>query len=143
MYFGEYEHCLDTKGRIFVPAKLRDALGEKFMITIGLDNCLFVFDMDTFELYREKISAISIANPDVRKFARFFFAGAAECEPDKQGRIVIPQKLRTYAHLEKEVTIVGSSNRVEIWDRNAWCDEYGIEKFSPEEYSDKLQLMGL
>ena len=142
MFIGEYQHSLDAKGRIFVPAKFRDALGEKFIVTIGLDRCLFVFPAETFAIYKEKLDAISLANKDAREFTRFFFAGAGECELDKQGRILIPPKLRAYAKLEKDVTVVGVSGRVELWNTADWEKEHSIENFSPEEFSEKMELLG-
>lgn len=142
MFIGEYQHTLDAKGRIFVPAKFRDELGEKFIVTIGLDRCLFVFPAQTFNIYKEKLDAISLANKDARNFTRFFFAGAAECELDKQGRIMLPQKLRVYASLEKDVTVVGVSGRVEIWNTAEWDKDHSIENFSPDEFSEKMELLG-
>ncbi len=142
MFIGEYQHTLDVKGRMFVPAKFRDELGEKFIVTIGLDKCLFVFPEATFQIYKEKLDAISLANRDAREFTRFFFAGAGECELDKQGRIMLPQKLRQYAGLEKDVTVVGVSGRVEIWDKDRWDSTHSIENFDPEEFSEKMELLG-
>jgi len=142
MFIGEYQHTLDAKGRMFVPAKFREELGEKFIVTIGLDRCLFVFPAETFQIYKEKLDAISLANRDAREFTRFFFAGAGECELDKQGRIILPQKLRSYAKLEKDVTVVGVSGRVEIWDKEIWESTHSIENFSPEEFSEKMELLG-
>ncbi len=142
MFIGEYQHTLDAKGRIFVPAKFRDELGEKFIVTIGLDRCLFVFPEETFNIYKEKLDAISLANKDARNFTRFFFAGAAECELDKQGRIMLPQKLRVYASLEKDVTVVGVSGRVEIWNTTEWDKDHSLENFSPDEFSEKMELLG-
>ncbi len=142
MFFGEYQHTLDAKGRMFVPAKFRDELGEKFIVTIGLDRCLFVFPMETFMVYKEKLDAISLANRDAREFTRFFFAGACECELDKQGRIMLPAKLRQYAKLEKDATVVGVSGRVEIWDKESWESTHSIENFSPDEFSEKMELLG-
>ena len=142
MFFGEYQHTIDAKGRMFVPAKFRDELGEKFIVTIGLDRCLFVFPMEAFMVYKEKLDTISLANLDAREFARFFFAGACECEIDKQGRIMLPAKLRQYAKLEKEATVVGVSGRVEIWDKESWESTHSIENFSPEEFSAKMELLG-
>ena len=142
MFIGEYQHTVDVKGRMFVPAKFRDELGEKFIVTIGLDRCLFVFPEETFNIYKEKLDAISLANKDARNFTRFFFAGAAECELDKQGRIILPQKLRTYAMLDKDVTVVGVSGRVEIWNTEEWDKEHSLENFSPDEFSDKMELLG-
>lgn len=142
MFIGEYQHTVDVKGRMFVPAKFREELGEKFIVTIGLDRCLFVFPEETFNIYKEKLDAISLANKDARNFTRFFFAGAAECELDKQGRIMLPQKLRTYAMLEKDVTVVGVSGRVEIWNTEEWDKEHSLENFSPDEFSEKMELLG-
>lgn len=142
MFIGEYQHVLDSKGRMFIPAKFRDELGEKFIVTIGLDRCLFVFPAETFTIYKEKLDAISLANRDARNFARFFFAGAGECELDKQGRIMVPQKLRNYAKLEKDVTVVGVSGRIELWNTEDWEKEHSIENFSPDEFSEKMELLG-
>lgn len=142
MFIGEYQHTVDVKGRMFVPAKFREELGEKFIVTIGLDRCLFVFPEQTFNIYKEKLDAISLANKDARNFTRFFFAGAAECELDKQGRIILPQKLRTYAMLDKDVTVVGVSGRVEIWNTEEWDKEHSLENFSPDEFSEKMELLG-
>ena len=142
MFIGEYSHMLDAKGRMFMPAKFRDELGEKFIVTIGLDRCLFVFPTETFQIYKEKLDAISLANRDARNFTRFFFAGAGECELDKQGRIMLPQKLRTYARLEKDVTVVGVSGRIELWNTEDWEKEHSIENFSPDEFSEKMELLG-
>lgn len=142
MFFGEYAHVIDAKGRMFIPAKFREELGEKFIVTIGLDRCLFVFPTETFSIYKEKLDAISLANKDAREFTRYFFSGAGECEPDKQGRIMIPQKLRTYAGLEKDVTVVGVSGRVEIWNTEDWEKGHSLENFSSEEFSEKMELLG-
>ena len=142
MFIGEYQHTLDVKGRMFVPAKFREELGEKFIVTIGLDKCLFVFPAETFQIYKEKLDTISLANRDAREFTRFFFAGAGEFELDKQGTIMLPQKLRLYAGLDKDVTVVGVSGRVEIWDKERWDASHSIENFDPEEFSEKMELLG-
>ena len=143
MFIGEYQHTVDAKGRMFVPAKFRDDLGETFIVTLGLDNCLFVFPQEEFDRLKAKLDAVSIANKDARRFARFFFARACECELDKQGRIMLPQNLRTYAGLTKDVTVVGASNRVELWNTADWEDTHGLDTFSPEELSEKMELLGL
>ena len=142
MFMGEYQHVLDAKGRMFIPAKFREELGEKFIVTIGLDRCLFVFPAETFNIYKEKLDAISLANKAAREFTRFFFAGAGECEIDKQGRIMLPQKLRSYAKLEKDVTVVGVSGRIEIWDTAKWEESHSLENFSAEEFDEKMELLG-
>lgn len=120
MFMGEYNHSIDTKGRLIVPAKFREQLGETFVVTKGLDGCLWVFAPDEWEEFSEKLRSLPVANKEARKFARFFLAGAAEVETDKLGRILIPQVLRDYAALEKDVALVGTGNRVEIWAQDAW-----------------------
>lgn len=143
MYIGEYQHTLDAKGRMFIPAKFREELGEKFIVTFGLDRCLFIFSAEEFDKLKEKQDAISIANKDARQFGRFFFSGAHECEPDKQGRINLPSRLITYANLEKDVTVVGVSNRLELWNSEKWNEQYNFENFSPDELSEKMEALGL
>lgn len=116
---GEYQHNLDVKGRVNFPAKLREALGEQFILSKGLgDDCLFVYSMEEWEKLSQKINSQPIAK--AKKLQRFLFSGAVMAEPDKQGRILIPQNLRAYAGLEKDVIIVGASNRAEIWDLEKW-----------------------
>lgn len=143
MFIGEYQHTVDAKGRMFVPSKFRDDLGDTFIVTLGLDNCLFVFPQEEFDRLKAKLDAVSITNKDARQFARFFFARASECELDKQGRIMLPQNLRTYAGLTKEVTVVGVSNRVELWNTEAWESTHSLDQFSPDELSEKMELLGL
>ena len=143
MFIGEYQHTLDVKGRMFVPSRFRDDLGDTFIVTLGLDNCLFVFPQEEFDRLKAKLDAVSITNKDARRFARFFFARASECEMDKQGRIMIPAILREYAGLTKDVTVVGVSNRVELWNSASWEDEHSFDKFSPDELSEKMELLGL
>lgn len=120
MFMGEYQHNLDSKGRIIVPAKFRDGLGESFVITRGLDNCLFAYPMDEWKILEEKLKKLPLTKKAARSFTRFFLSGASECEIDKQGRINIPQSLRTYANLTKECIVIGVSNRIEIWDQAQW-----------------------
>lgn len=123
MFMGEYQHNLDTKGRIIVPAKFRDGLGESFVITRGLDHCLFAYPLEEWKQLEEKLKKLPLTKKAARSFTRFLLSGASECEIDKQGRINIPQSLRTYAKLTKECIVIGVSNRVEIWDKATW-DEY-------------------
>lgn len=119
---GEYQHTIDPKGRLIIPAKFRDELGETFVVTKGLDYCLFVYPMSEWNILEEKLKALPFTKADARAFVRFFFSGASECELDKQGRILLPANLREYARVEKEVVIIGVSNRVEIWAKNQWID---------------------
>lgn len=117
---GEYQHSVDAKGRLIVPAKFRDALGETFVVTRGLDNCLFGYPMNEWRKLEEKLKGLPMTKKDTRAFARFFFSGATEVEIDKQGRINIPTTLMQYAHLVKECVVLGVSNRIEIWAKDAW-----------------------
>ena len=106
MFMGEYSHTIDAKGRIIVPAKFRESLGDNFVVTKGLDNCLFVYTSEDWRKFEEKLRTLPLTNKDARKFTRFFLAGAAEMEIDKQGRILIPSVLREFAALEKDVVLV-------------------------------------
>ena len=120
MFMGEYNHTIDAKGRLIVPSKFREKLGEEFVVTKGLDNCLFVYPMDKWAHIEEAFRKVPLTNKKARDFVRFFFAGAASCEVDKQGRILLPPNLRSYAGLEKEIVSAGVLNRVEIWDKEKW-----------------------
>lgn len=125
MLIGEYCYNIDVKGRINFPSKLREDLGERFIIAKGLgDNCLFVYSLDEWQNMEQKIKSLPLSK--ARNLQRFFFASACEVEPDKQGRIVIPSNLREYSALEKEVWIIGASSHCEIWSKENWdsiCSE--------------------
>lgn len=139
MLIGEYQHNIDAKGRVIVPAKFREDLGEHFYVTKGLDGCLFVLSPMEWQRLQEKIMAMPISK--ARGLQRFFFSGAAEAEPDKQGRILIPQKLRDYAHLTKDITVIGASTRAEIWDSATWESfNSSLTQESIEEAMDMLEL---
>lgn len=120
MFMGEYQHNIDAKGRLIVPAKLREQLGEKFVVTRGMDGCLFGYPMAEWSLLEEKLKGLPLAKKDARTFVRFLYSAATECEIDKQGRINIPQTLRLHAELTKGCVIIGVSNRIEIWDNARW-----------------------
>ena len=141
MLIGEYEHSLDAKGRLIMPAKLREDIGEKFIITKGLDGCLFAFSTTEWEKFEEKLSTLPISNKDARAFTRFFFAGAMDCEIDKQGRFLISSNLREFAGLTKDVVIVGMNSRVEIWSKEKWnsCEE----SISADEIAEKMEMVGI
>lgn len=124
MFMGEFQHQLDAKGRMIVPAKFRDELTEHFVITRGLDKCLFGYTLTEWAAIEEKLKALPLTRRDARKFMRMFFSGAVEVEMDKQGRINIPKHLMEYAGLSKEATVIGVSSRIEIWDRKLWSDFY-------------------
>jgi len=120
MLIGEYQHSLDAKGRLFIPAKFRDDLGDKFVIARGVGNCLFGMSLKEWDNFSQKLRLQPVTDVQVQKFVRVVFAGATDCEPDKQGRVVIPANLREIAGLEKDVVIIGVMSRIEIWNKDAW-----------------------
>ncbi len=137
---GEYQHTLDTKGRLIIPARFREGLGDRFVITKGLDSCLFVYPMQEWMVLEQKMKSLPFTRADARAFVRFFFSGAGECEVDKQGRILIPVNLRNYAGLGKDVVVLGVSSRVEIWAREEW-DKYNCDAGQTyEELAEKIDL---
>ena len=111
---------MDAKGRLIVPSKFREQLGDEFVVTKGLDGCLFVYPNEEWQNIEEKFRNVPLTSKDARKFSRFFFAGATTCEVDKQGRILLPAHLREFAGLEKDVVLVGVGSRVEIWSKDKW-----------------------
>ena len=120
MFVGEAQHTIDAKGRLIIPAKYREELGEEFMLAKGLDGCLFIYPMEQWHELESKLRALPLTQKEARSFARFFFSGANEGEMDKQGRLIIPQALREYAQLTKECVVVGVDNRLEVWDQEKW-----------------------
>ena len=126
MFKGEYHHNIDPKGRLIVPAKFRDLLGDAFVITRGLDQCLFGYPLHEWNEIENKLRALPLTKKDARAFTRFFFSGAVDCELDKQGRINISSSLIDYAQIDKECVILGVSNRIEIWSKTKW-EEYFLE----------------
>lgn len=138
MFMGEYQHSIDEKGRLIIPAKFRDTLGQAFIITRGLDNCLFVYPAKEWALLEQKLKALPLMKSDARAFTRFFFSGATECELDKQGRVNIPNNLVEHAKLMKDCIVIGVSNRVEIWSKELWnsYSEHSEESFN--EIAEKL-----
>ena len=143
MLLGEYEHSIDTKGRIAVPAKLRESLGTRFMITKGLDGCLFVYDMEQWQLLENKLAALPMSRKTARDFTRFLFGGACEAECDKQGRVLFPVNFRRYAHLDKNAVIVGVGSRAEIWDAAKW-QQYNEESAEDvSELAEQLADLGI
>lgn len=138
MLIGEYVHSVDPKGRVNFPSKLREDFGDRFIVTKGLDNCLFCYSLTEWEKIEEKIAALPISKS--RGLQRFLFAGAVQAEPDKQGRILIPQNLREYAGLCRDVMIIGASNRVEIWDKEAY--EADCMKVSSDTVATAMDELG-
>jgi MraZ protein len=138
MFMGEYQHTIDEKGRMIIPAKFREALGAQFIVTRGLDNCLFVYPKEEWAVLEQKLKSLPLMKSDARAFTRFFFSGATECELDKQGRINIPNTLCEYAKLEKECVVLGVSNRVEIWSKEVWTSYFQQSEQSFNEIAEKL-----
>ena len=141
MLIGEYEHSLDVKGRLIMPVKLRQDMGEKFIVTKGLDGCLFAFSQEEWINFETKLKLLPLSDKNARNFVRFFLSGATECELDKQGRFLIPNNLRIAANLEKEVVIIGVGTRLEIWDKTIWekCDE----DISADEIAENMANLGI
>lgn len=141
MFMGEYNHTIDPKGRVIIPAKFRESLGAQFVITKGLDGCLYGYPYDTWEEvgrdFRESIKS----NKEARKFSRFLFSSACSCDIDKQGRILIPANLREYASLQKDLVLAGNLTHIEIWDKEKWESESTFSDM--EEVADKLAELGL
>ncbi len=141
MLIGEYEHSLDVKGRLIMPAKLRQDMGNKFIVTKGLDGCLFAFSQDEWLNFETKLKELPLSDKNARNFVRFFLAGATECEIDKQGRFLIPNNLRISAKLDKEAIIIGVGTRLEIWNKQTWekCDD----NISADEIAENMTLLGI
>jgi MraZ protein len=142
MFYGEYQHSIDRKGRLILPAKFREvAKGnfiEKFFVTRGLDNCLFMFAEEEWRSQEAKFKSVSFTKQQARTFNRLYFSGAQEVLPDKQGRILLPQYLKDFAEIKKDVMVVGVSSRVEIWAKNKWEEFYKSLRPSFEEIAEKL-----
>ncbi len=139
MFIGTYQHNIDAKGRVIIPAKFREELGDAFYVTMGINNCLFVLSKEQWNLFLEKLSGQPMSK--ATDIARFFCAGATEAVPNAQGRVLIPENLRKYANLDKDVTVIGSGNRVEIWNTEKW-NEY-IEGQTQERIKDAMELLGI
>ena len=143
MFIGEYEHSVDAKGRVIMPVKLREDIGEKFIVTKGLDGCLFAYSYEEWTNFEEKLKTLPLTNKNARDFVRFFLSGAVECEIDKQGRFLIPGNLRTYAILEKEIIIIGVGTRIEIWNREEWKKYSSDENISADEIAENMTMLGI
>ena len=142
MFMGEYNHTIDPKGRLIIPAKFREALGDEFVVTKGLDGCLFVYANTEWNNFEEKLRTLPLTNKNARQFTRFFLAGAAACEVDKQGRILIPQVLREFAKLEKDVVLVGVASRIEIWSKEVWEESISTYDTDMDEVAENMENLG-
>jgi MraZ protein len=142
MFYGEYIHSIDRKGRLILPSRFREVAKsnfiEKFFVTRGLDKCLFMFSEEEWRAQEQKFRAPSFTNARSRAFNRLFFSGAVDVSPDRQGRILVPQYLKDFAEIKKDVVVVGVSNRIEIWSKDIWSEFYNNSRPSFEELADKL-----
>lgn len=143
MFYGEFQHTLDPKGRMIVPSAYREELRGKFMIAKGLEQCLFIFSMPQWNSLVDKLQTLPLSNTSARDFNRYFFSSAAECEMDGQSRILVPPGLRKYASLEKDISIIGVGSRVEVWDKNKWETYTQSENLSPDNITNTFALLGI
>lgn len=120
MFMGEYNHTIDAKGRLIIPSKFREVLGDEFVVTKGMDGCLFVYDNIAWQNFEAKLHTLPMIDKEARQFARYFLAGAASVELDKQGRILLPAVLREFADITKDAVLIGVGDRVEIWSKDRW-----------------------
>ena len=142
MFMGEYSHTIDTKGRLIIPSKFREELGETFVVTKGLDGCLFVFSDEEWKAFEIKLKSLPLTNKNARQFARFFVAGATPCELAKQGRILLPATLREFAGLEKDVVLTGMLNRIEIWSKEKWNENNSLDDVAMDEIAEQMTDLG-
>ena len=143
MLIGEFEHSIDTKGRLVLPAKIKDDLGKEFIVTKGLDGCLFGYSLAEWSKFEEKLKALPLTNKITRDFVRFFLSGAVEEETDKQGRFLLPANLREYASLTKDAVIIGVGTRIEIWDKKKWNEYNSEENLSVDSIAEKMTELGI
>ena len=143
MFIGEYNHTMDEKGRVIVPVKFRDGLGQTFYITKGFDSCLFVFDEQEWESFRHKLDGNALKKKDYRKLQRIFIASANDCSLDKQGRVLLPLHLREYANIDKDLVFLGVSNRIEIWSKENWEAYNDDEDFDLTDLAEQLEDLDL
>lgn len=140
MFMGEYNHTIDTKGRLIIPSKFREQLGDEFVITKGLDGCLFIYDNTEWAAFEENLKSLP-PNKNSRQLVRFFAAGAAAVEVDKQGRILIPSNLREFAELEKDVVLAGVASRIEVWNKERWEGETAYDNM--DDIAEQMADLGL
>ena len=143
MLLGEYNHTIDEKSRVIVPSKFRDDLGSTFVVTKGFDKCLFAFSITEWQNFENQLKALPLSNVNARKYARYFMAGATECQVDKQGRVLIPATLKEYAGLKKDVVITGVSTRAEIWDKDTWEAYTSMDNIDLDEIASHMSEFGI
>ena len=141
MFMGEYSHTIDAKGRMIIPSKFREELGEVFVLTRGLDGCLSIYPNDEWKTFEEKLKALPLNDKNARAFLRFFVASATVCELDKQGRILVPATLREFAGLNKDVVLTGNLTRIEVWSKEKWLENSNYEDM--DAIAEGMQSMGI
>jgi MraZ protein len=143
MFLGEFEHTLDDKGRLSIPAKFRPKLAAGMVVTTVVDPCLWVFTLDRWQALAEKVSALPLTNPQAREFRRQVFGGATDLEPDRQGRVSLPLTLREYAHIDKQVVVVGLYDHLEIWNAEMWRERKQRSHADPEGRAEQFASLGI
>jgi MraZ protein len=143
VFTGQYFNSVGLKNRIIVPSKFREKLGGRFMLTKALDPCLYIYPMDEWQKFQDKLAALPMANKEARAFVRYFAANAVECETDRQGRMIVPQDLKEYAKIDKDLITKGMLTKIEIWSRPVW-EIYDEEtNLSPDEIAGKMIEFGI
>ena len=143
MLTGEFNHSIDAKGRLIIPSKFREDLGENFMVTKGMDGCLFIYPENEWKTFEEKLRTLPLTNKKARDFKRFFLGSAVDGDLDKQGRVLISSALRAYAGLEKEVVLAGVLDRIEIWNKTAWDERNAEVEADIEDIANDMEDLGL
>ncbi|MBQ9489220.1 MAG: division/cell wall cluster transcriptional repressor MraZ [Lachnospiraceae bacterium] len=141
MFMCEYSHTVDAKGRLIVPAKFREVLGDAFVICKGLDHCLYIYSNEDWESFAKQLSSLPLTNKAAREFVRFFLAGASPVEVDKLGRILVPSSLRSFAGLDKDVVLAGVGHRIEVWSKEKWEGESGGDDM--DEIAETMDQLGI
>lgn len=141
MFMCEYSHTVDTKGRLIVPAKFREVLGDAFVICKGLDHCLYIYSNEDWEAFANQLSSLPLTNKAAREFVRFFLSGASQVEVDKLGRILVPSSLRSFAGLDKDVVLAGVGHRIEVWSKEKWEGESGSGDM--DEIAETMDKLGI
>ena len=142
MFIGEYKHSIDNKNRVTIPSKYREGLGEVFMLTKGLDDCLSIYPYSEWTIFEQKLKSLPLTNQSARRFTRFFLSGAVECNIDKQGRVLLTPSLKSYAAIDKDVYFIGMGDRIEIWSKAQW-DQYNEDDLDPNELAEQMAELGI
>lgn len=143
MFLGEYNHSIDAKGRLIVPSKFREELGDNFIVTKGLDGCLYIYPNDEWSAFEKKLSELPMGKSDIRKMVRFFLSAATQVEVDKQGRILIPGNHREFAGLEKDVVLAGVGRKIEIWSKNKWDETATFDYEDMDDVAERMSDLGI